>query len=97
LFCTSQKLALRLSKDPDDWILYLAERFDEYGSYRKWIATAAQSQSGTLLWEYAKTIAAISGIEEDAVFNISLGSLLISSFKRWNLRELLGESKTTSS
>jgi hypothetical protein len=93
LLLTSQKLSKRFRQDSPDWVPHLLERFDQYAHYKKWLGKPGESQSGTLLWEYAKAVATISGIEKDAAFNISLGSVISGSFRRWELRELLTESR----
>ena len=86
-----QKLASRISKAPDEGVRYLADRFDKYASYRKWISGINESHSETVLWEYARTVAAISGIEKDPGFNVALSWVLLRSFQRWELRQLLNE------
>jgi hypothetical protein len=65
------------------------ERFAEYAHYRKWVNDENEGQKNALLWEYAKKIGAIVNIEQDALFNAILTNLLLRSFERWNLQELL--------
>ena len=67
----------------------LGPRTAEYSHYKKLIAKEGESVKGTLLWEYTKKVAFITGAGQNALFNTVITSSLLRQFGRWNFCSLI--------
>jgi hypothetical protein len=76
-------------REPEPFTRLLLERYDVYGTYRKWLPGDGEGAKGTLLWEFAKQVSNIVGMKKDALFNVLLTKLVLEHLTRCNLRELL--------
>jgi hypothetical protein len=83
---------LALEGTPPDTICQtMADRTDEYGGYRKWIAGGDEGTGGTLLWEAAKHIGEPFGATASGnpIFLVMFGVRFVERFKQALVYELL--------
>jgi hypothetical protein len=79
--------------DPKIFFDILNKRYEEYSHYQKWLPKDGEGAKGTLFWEFGTKVATILGCSpQRAFFNPPLTHLLLKSFARWNLDELLPDS-----
>jgi hypothetical protein len=91
-----ERLVARIASSTDSTSALdtLVERFDYYGTLLVWIAPTYQAQKGTLLWEYSARVTQLAALEKNAAFSVGLSSLLMASFRRWDLKLLFSAAET---
>ena len=76
-------------REPEPFERLLLERYDVYGAYLKWLPGDGEGAKNTLLWEFAKQVCNIAGIEKNALFNELLANLVLAHLIACNVPGLL--------
>jgi hypothetical protein len=82
--------SLALQGTPPDLICQtMADRSKEYGQYREWATSDANTMAGTLLWNAAKHIGEPLGMDRNCLFATFLGNVFLTRVKEALVYELL--------